>query len=65
MTEEEINQYVEMGDIKENEPLTKDRTIAEVYRWIRIVEGESYEYKNLTYRVRDKVIDLLEKAVEE
>lgn len=59
MTREEINKYVEMGDIENDEEITTERAIAEVYRWIRVVEGESYEYENLTPRVLDIVIQAL------
>ena len=59
MTREELNKYVEMGDIENDEEITTERAIAEVHRWIRVVEGESYEYENLTPKVLDRVIQAL------
>lgn len=59
MTSEELNKYVNMGDIEKDEEITTERAIAEVYRWIRVVEYESYEYENLTPKVLDMVIQSL------
>ena len=59
MTVEEINKYVDMGDIENDEEITTERAIAELYRWIRVVEHESYEYENLTPKVLDMAIKAL------
>lgn len=59
MTNEEINKYVDMGDIEKGEEITTERAIVEVYRWVSIVEHESYEYDNLTPKVLDMAIRAL------
>lgn len=60
MTDEEINKYVDMGDIEKDEEVTTERAMAEVYRWIRVVEHESYEYENLTPKVLNMAIKALQ-----
>ena len=65
MTREEINKYVEIGDIKYGEEITTERAIAEVYRWIRVIVGESYDYEILTPKVLDMVIQALSEKTAE
>ena len=60
MTDEEITKYIDMGDIEKDEEITNERAIAELYRWVRVVNSESYEYENLTPKVLDVAIKALQ-----
>lgn len=51
MTDEEITKYIDMGDIEKGEEVTTERATAELYRWVRVVNSESFEYENLTPKV--------------
>lgn len=64
MTDEEITKYIDMGDIESGEEVTTERATAELYRWVRVVDSESYGYKNLTPKVLYMVIKALHTLAE-
>lgn len=57
ITGEQVNKYVDQGDIKDGEVLTDERIVAELIRWTRVVKGESYEYERLTPLVLTTVLE--------
>ena len=57
ITNGKVDEYVDKGDIKDGEMLTDERIVAELIRWTRVVNSESYEYERLTPLVLTTVLE--------